>query len=128
MNAKKAMTATLLAFALTAASASATDLWLHVKVHDGKEDSHVTINLPMSMIEKASSLIPEDAKHSGKIQVNHKEMDIAELRQLWAEVQNRPDATYVTVDEKDSKVRVARKGEYLHIIAQDRDHKKGGHE
>ena len=128
MNATKALTTTLLALALTAARASATDLWLHVKVHDGREDSHVTVNLPMSMVEKASALIPADARSSGKIRIDDKDMDVAQLRQLWAEVQKHPDATYVTVDEKDSKVRVARRGEYLHIIAQDHHGKEGRHE
>jgi hypothetical protein len=125
MNTRKATITALFAFALTAARVSATDLWLHVKVHDGKEDSHVTINLPLSMVEKASGLIPSDARNSGKIRLNDKEMDVAELRQLWNEVRNRPDATYVTVDEKDSKVRIAKRGDYLHILTEDR-HKKGG--
>jgi hypothetical protein len=97
-------------------------------VHDGKEDSHVTINLPLSMVEKASALIPADAHHQGKIRVEGKDMDVAELRQLWDEVQKRPDATYVTVDEKESKVRVSKQGEYLHISAHDRSGHKGGHE
>ena len=136
MNPKKALTTALIALAAAgaAAQASASDLWLHVKVHDGKEDSHVTINLPLSMVEKASALIPSDARGSGKIRVNDKEMDVAQLRQIWDEVQKHPDATYVTVDDKDSKVRIARRGDYLYINAQDRkDHKdqaghKGGHE
>jgi hypothetical protein len=131
MNAKQAITTALLALAVTAttaARASASDLWLHVKVHDGKEDSHVTVNLPLSMVEKASSLIPADAHHSGKIKVNNKDMDVAELRQLWDEVQKQPDATYVTVDEKDSKVRIAKRGSYLYINAKDRTGHKGGHE
>jgi hypothetical protein len=131
MNAKHAVTTALLALAVTAttaARASASDLWLHVKVHDGKEDSHVTVNLPLSMVEKASALIPADARHAGKIKMNNKDMNVAELRQLWEEVQKQPDATYVTVDEKDSKVRVAKRGSYLYINAQDRAGHKGGHE
>jgi len=121
MSPKKAFTTTaLLAFALTAARVSASDLWIHVKVHDAKEDSHVTVNLPLSMIEKTASLIPSEARNSGKIRIHDKDMDVAELRKLWDDVKNRPDATYVTVDEKDSKVRIAKKGDYLHIIAQDR--------
>jgi len=130
MNAKQAVTTALFALAIagTAAQASASDLWLHVKVHDGKEDSHVTVNLPLSMVEKASALIPSDARGAGKIKVNHKEMDAVQLRQLWEEVQKQPDATYVTVDEKDSKVRIAKKGDYLYINADDRKGHKGGHE
>lgn len=131
MNAKKALPAALLALAAlatTAAQASASDLWLHVKVHDGKQDSHVTVNLPLSMVEKASALIPADARHSGKIKMSGKDMDVADLRKVWDEVQKQPDATYVTVDEKDSKVRIAKRGSYLYINAQDRTGHKGGHE
>ncbi|HKI00694.1 MAG TPA: hypothetical protein VKK31_01820 [Thermoanaerobaculia bacterium] len=109
----------LFAFALTAARVSAADLWLHIKVHDAKEDSHVRINLPLSMVAKTAALIPSDARNSGKIRINDEDLDVAELRQIWNEVRNRPDATYVTVDERDSKVRVAKRGEYLHIVAQE---------
>jgi hypothetical protein len=130
MITKKAATTALLAIALTASRASAaSDLWLHIKVHDAKEDSHVNVNLPLSMVEKTAALIPSDARHnSGKIRIDNKDMDAAELRQLWEEVRTRPDATYVTVDEKDSKVRIAKQGDYLHIIAQDRKGHNGGNE
>ncbi len=42
---------------------------------------------------------------------------------MWAELQKHPDATWISVDEPDSKVRVSKRGKYLHILAQDR---KGG--
>jgi hypothetical protein len=125
MITKKVATTALLAIALTAARVSASDLWLHIRVHDAKEDSHVNVNLPLSMVEKTAALIPSDARNSGKIRINDKNMDAAELRQLWEEVRTRPDATYVTVDEKDSKVRIAKRGDYLHIVAQDRKGHKG---
>jgi hypothetical protein len=133
MNPRKATPkvaiAALFAFALTAARVSASDLWLHVKVHEAKDDSHVTVNLPLSMVEKTAALIPAEARNSGKIRLNGKEdMDVVQLRQLWNEVKNRPDATYVTVDEKDSKVRVAKTGEYLSIIAKDAVGHQGGRE
>jgi hypothetical protein len=120
MSPKKAALAVLLAFALPAARVSATDLWLHVKVHDAREDSHVSINLPLSMVEKSTALIPQDARHAGHVRFADKDMEVAELRRLWDEVKNRPDATYVTVDEKDGKVRIAKRGDYLQILAHDR--------
>jgi hypothetical protein len=115
----------LSAFALTAVRVSAADLWLHIKVHDAKEDSHVNINLPLSMVTKTASMIPSDARNSGKIRINDDDIDVAELRQIWNEVRNRPDATYVTVEEKDSKVRIAKRGDYLHIVSQDHDGPRG---
>lgn len=120
--------AALLAFALTAARVSASDLWLHIKVHDAKEDSHVNINLPLSMVAKTAALIPSDARNSGKIRINDEDLDVAELRRIWNEVRNRPDATYVTVQERDSRVRIAKRGGYLHIVAKDRDGYRGGDE
>jgi hypothetical protein len=128
MSPKKSMTIAMIAlsaFALTAVRVSAADLWLHIKVHDAKEDSHVNINLPLSMVTKTASMIPSDARNSGKIRINDDDIDVAELRQIWNEVRNRPDATYVTVEEKDSKVRIAKRGDYLHIVSQDHDGPRG---
>jgi hypothetical protein len=73
------------------------------------------------MVAKTASLIPSDARNSGRIRINDEDMDAAELRQIWDEVRNRPDATYVTIDDRDSRVRVAKRGNYLHIVARDRD-------
>jgi hypothetical protein len=124
MIGKKALAISLLAVGLTAARASAEDLYLHVKVHDAKEDSHVNINLPLSVIEKSSAFIPSEARSSGKIRIDDEDMSVAEMREMWAELQKHPDATWISVDEPDSKVRVSKRGKYLHILAQDR--KKGG--
>lgn len=120
MNAKKAFVISLLAVGLTAARASAEDLYLHVKVHDAKEDSHVNINLPLSVVEKSSAFIPSEARKSGKIRIDDEDVSVAELREMWAELQRHPDATWISVDERDSKVRVSKRGNYLHILANDR--------
>jgi len=118
----------LSAFAFTAVRVSAADLWLHIKVNDAKEDSHVNINLPLSMVTKTASMIPSDARRSGRIRINDDDVDVAELRQIWNEVRNRPDATYVTVEERDSKVRIAKRGDYLHIVSQEHHGRRGGGE
>lgn len=122
MNGKKvlALTISLLAPGLAAARASATDLWLHVKVHDGKEDSHVNINLPLSVVEKSSAFIPSEARTSGKLRIDDEDVSVAELREMWAELQRHPDATWISVDAPDSKVRVSKRGNYLHVLAHDR--------
>ena len=128
MSSKKTAMTALLAFALTAARVSAADLWLHIKIRDAKEDSRVSVNLPLSMIQRSAALIPSNARNSGRIRMNDTDVDIAELRRIWNEVRNHPDATYVTVDDRDSRVRVAKRGEYLHIVAQGRGRYRGGDE
>lgn len=120
MNGKKAFVIALLAVGVMAARVSAEDLYIHVKVHDAKEDSHVNINLPLSVVEKSSAFIPSDARKSGKLRIDDKDVSVAELREMWAELQKHPDATWISVDEKDSKVRVSKRGNYLHILANDR--------
>ena len=125
MYGKKALAISLLAVGLAAARASAEDLYLHVKVHDAKEDSHVNINLPLSVVEKSTAFIPSDARKSGKIRIDDEEVNVTELREMWAELQKHPDATWISVDEPDSKVRVSKRGNYLHILANDRKGKGG---
>ena len=43
--------------------------------------------------------------------------DVAELRQLWNELQSAPDATFVDVEETDQKVRVSKSGGYMLVTA-----------
>lgn len=125
MNGKKIFGIALIAAGVTASAAfagsrSTDDLWLHVKVHDANEDSRVTINLPLSVIEKAGPMIPREARTSGRIRFEDEDFTIAELREMWREVQRKPDATFITVDERDSKVRVAKRGNTLHVFAVDK--------
>lgn len=123
MSTKKILAITLLAAGLTAARAFAAEdsLWIHIHVQDGK-DGRVSINLPLSMLEKSSALIPGEALTAGHIRFDDEEITVAELREMWDELRRQPDATYITVDEVDSKVRVAKVGNYLHVLAKDRKH------
>lgn len=104
-----------LALSLAAVGASATeDLWFHVKVQEHKGDNaNVTINLPISFVESALSLVPADEMQDGRIKIDDAEFDAAKLRELWRQVQNSPDATYVTVTSDEATVHVAKERGYL---------------
>ena len=104
-----------------AAAEAKTNLWLHIKVHDGNDDSRVSINLPLSVVEAATPLIPEEARTAGQLRVDGHDLSVQDLRRIWREVQRQPDAAYVTIDEVHARVRVARSGGYLLIRAADRD-------
>jgi len=90
------------------------DLWLHVNVHEA-DGGRVNVNLPMSVVAKAAAFLPDDAQHTGRVRLGDRDMSAADLREIWRAVKNGPDATYVTVDEKDGRVRVAKSGSYLLI-------------
>ena len=107
-----------------AAAEAKTALWLHIKVHDG-DGSRVSINLPLSVVQAATPLIPEDVRTAGQLRVDGHDLSVQDLRRIWREVQRLPDATYVTVDEKHGKVRVARSGGYLLIQAADGADREG---
>lgn len=125
---RKTLSIALLALGLgaiqaAAANAANTDkLWVHIHVRDAK-DGVVSINLPISVIDKMANVIPTDGEGKGnaKLRFNDDDITVAELRDIWNEVRKQPDATFITVDELDSKVRVAKKGGYLLV----RSHDKG---
>jgi hypothetical protein len=84
-----------LAALVIAGAASASNLWFHVRV-DEAEGAKVTVNLPVSMIEKAISMIPEE--HLSDHGIHFSEHDV------WKE----SGFLYVTVveEEKNEKVDV----------------------
>jgi len=106
--------------------ASATGLWLHVRV-DETDGARVKVNVPVSMVEKAIAMVPEEHLREGKIHLSEccEHMSPAELRELWQEIKNSPDMTFVTVEEDDESVRVWKEAGYLkvHVLEQDKNEK-----
>ncbi len=90
-------------------AAADNDLWLHVKVEEDN-DTKVTVNLPMSVVSKALPMLPEEHFSAGHMHMDEMDMSIAEMRELWQEVQNTPDVTFVTVEEEDETVKVSTEG------------------
>ena len=122
MNGKKLFGMVLLSagLAVTAQRASAADLWLHIDVN-GKGDEQANINLPLSMVRSMAGSVLHDEGHGSKtLRVKDKDFSVSELRQAWRELRDSPDANYVTVRDKDSDVRIGKKGDYLHLKAVDR--------
>jgi hypothetical protein len=107
-----------------AAAEAKTALWLHIKVHDG-DGSRVSINLPLSVVEAAMPLVPDEARVAGRIRIADRDLSVQDLRRLWRAVQREPEASFVTIDESSGKVRVARSGGYLLIQAADGADREG---
>ncbi len=105
-----------------AASVSvASDLWLHVRV-DEAEGAKVSVNLPLSMVEKALPMIPEDHLEHGRLVFDDWQVTMEELRDLWQEVKAGPDMTFVTVEDGDQQVRVWKEGDYFLVsVREDED-------
>jgi hypothetical protein len=123
MNGKKLLGTALLTAALATSQAAAADLWIHIDVRGDRKGEMANINLPLSMVHNLSGMIPDEARKSRHFRVKDRDYDVADLRRAWRELRNGPDATYLTVNDADSKVRIAKRGDYLELRATDRGHK-----
>jgi len=117
MNTRKALTLFAAAALILCAglSAQASDLWVHVQVQEHGENANVSVNLPLSLVEKALSMVPEEANmEGGKIKLDDDtDFSISDLRELLDAVKDTPDATFVTVKTENETVNVSKAGGYL---------------
>lgn len=108
--------AVLAILALVAGPAAASDRWLHVKV-DEEGGAKVNVNLPLSLIEMAFEMVPEDltAEMSNEVRVelNDAGFNVEDLRRLWTELRDGGDATFLTVEEDDTRIAVRKTGDFF---------------
>jgi hypothetical protein len=121
MNGKKLLGVFLISAGLAGAqAAAAADLWLHIDARGDKKGEQANINLPLSMVHNLSGMIPDEARNSRHFRVRDRDYDVADLRRAWRELRDGPDATYLKVNDADSRVRIAKRGDYLELRATDR--------
>jgi len=102
------------------ARAASDDRWIHIRVDDADgAKGRVDIQVPVSLV---SSLLPvlNRSRGHGTIQVNDRDMDLAELRGYWSAVRAAKDGEYITVRDQDSDVRVSKRGGYFLLNVDDR--------
>jgi hypothetical protein len=120
MTGKRIFGTALLAAGLAIGPAAAADLWLHLKVDGGRHDEQTEINLPLSLVESFAPMLQGKVRGGHRIRLRDRDYDVDELRRIWRQLEDGPDATYVTVDEPDSKVKIAKRRGYLVMTAVDR--------
>jgi len=113
-NAMRKIPVLMVAGVLSAVGARAADLWLHVSV-DEENGAQVSVNLPLALVDKALAMVPDEHLRDGRILIDDVEWSVAELRELWRQVMDGPDMTFVTVEDRDENVRVWKQGGYLMV-------------
>jgi hypothetical protein len=102
----------LLAAGMTALAGSAmaapAEKYLHVNVQDPTNEGSVNVNVPLSMAEKILPAINNHDLHEGKVSIHSAEMNGVDVRAVLDAVRTAPDNEFVTVNDKDSDVRVAK--------------------
>jgi hypothetical protein len=109
----------------TTSSNGKTEQWIHVRV-ESKEDhgETVRVNVPVEMAAKVLPAINKDNLHDGKVRINSGHMNDVDLRTILDAVRTARDGEYVTVQDKDNDVRVAKSAGYLYIHVTDRSEGK----
>ena len=102
----------LLAAGMTALAVSApaapAERYLHVNVQDPANGESVNVNVPLTMAEKVLPAINNHGLHNGKVSIHNAEMNGVDVQALLDAVRTAPDNEFVTVNDKDSDVRVAK--------------------
>jgi hypothetical protein len=106
---------------------STQDRWLHVRVDNtDSKDETVRVNVPLELAEKVLPTINHDRLQSGKVKVDEIDCHGVDLHALIDAVRSSKDGEFVTVQNKDSDVRVAKKDNYflVHVIDKNKSSKK----
>jgi predicted lipid carrier protein YhbT len=95
-------------------TASAGDRWLHVRVSnlDSKEET-VRVNVPLELAEKVLPTVNQDRLQHGRVKIDQIDCHGVDLHALVDAVHSSKDGEFVTVQNKDSDVRVAKQNGYL---------------
>ena len=107
-------------------STSGGDRWLHVRVtNPGTKEETVRVNVPLELAEKVLPTINKDRLHGGKVRFDDIDCHGVDLRALADAVRTSKDGEFVTVQNKDSDVRVAKQNGTLfaHVIDKNRPQK-----
>jgi hypothetical protein len=100
-----------------AAAAQSSIPWVHIRVEETAHPSKVNVNLPLTVVEAALKAAPDTVVADGRLQLGHHchGLKVANLRQMWLELKKAGDTEFVSVEEKDETVKVARRGEIVEV-------------
>lgn len=111
----------LAALCMGVATLAATpERYLHVKVDGINTKELVRVNIPLSLAEKVIPAIHERQLHDGKIEIGDLHCNDVDLRAIFNAVKDAPDGEFVTVQEPDNDVRVAKENNQLIVHITDK--------
>jgi ABC-type oligopeptide transport system substrate-binding subunit len=106
-------------------SASSGDRWLHVRVTnvDNKEET-VRVNVPLELAEKVLPTIDKDRLQHGRVRVQDIDCHGVDVHALLDAIRTSKDGEFVTVQNRDEDVRVAKQNGYLFVHVFDKKRPK----
>src|SRR3990172_6685191 len=113
MRIKKLVIFALTALCIAGTSQAASNQWVHVHIEDVQKAEKVKVNIPVSLVETMLPLIEEKGIHNGTIKLQEKELKVEYLRKIWKELRSQGDVEFLSVEDKDTSVRVFIEGNFL---------------
>ena len=120
-------TLSLLAVPLVAAFAwasSSSERYLHVRVMNPGTHELVRVNVPLSLAEKVIPAINHGQLRDGKVQIGGFTANDVNVRAILDALKTAPEGEFVTVQDNDSDVRVAKEHGQLVIRVKDKNGKE----
>jgi hypothetical protein len=108
----------------TAALAATPERYLHVRVDDAHSGQKVRINVPLSLAEKVIPAINHGRLRDGKVHIGHFEANGVDVKQILDALKTAPDGEFVTIEDTDQNVRVAKRHGNLIVHVVDRKGEK----
>lgn len=95
--------------------------WLHVRVEEPGE-TRVSVNLPLALVEVGLDIadrhvMQDEEFHWGR----DGKVTVADLRQMWAELEAVGDADFVEIEDGDTRVHISRRGDRVLIRTDEGD-------
>lgn len=104
-------------FLLVAGSLGASDLWIHIRViENDHRPTSVEVNLPLRLVERLAPMLDDYQQRDAEIRLGHKELDVEELRGVWARVRS---GEVVIEDDAILELRKGPHGEQLVVTERD---------
>src|ERR1700687_5323300 len=113
-----------LLLAATLAFAASTTRYLHVRVTNPTTHELVRVNVPLSLAEKVVPAINNGQLRNGKIHIGGLTADNLNIKAILDALKTAPEGEFVTVQENDSDVRVAKEHGQMVVHVVDKDSKE----
>jgi hypothetical protein len=109
----------------SAQTSASHDRWLHVRVtNPTSNDETVRVNVPLELAEKVLPTINKDRLHNGKVEFDEIDCHGIDIHALLEVARTSADGEFVTVQSKDSDVRVAKRNGYFFVNVAEKNHPK----
>ena len=103
------------AIAATVARAEEHTRWIHVRVVSKEaEGETVRVNVPVEFAEQVLPAIHSHELQDGKVKI-HGNVEGVDFKQLYEAIRNTPDNEFVTVQQKDQNIRIAKENGFLTV-------------